>query len=67
MTGKLNRLNVKQVSALIDPGRYADGGGLYLKVRPGGSRQWVFLYVTLRGGANGSRPRLALAARALAA
>ena len=26
------------------PGRYSDGNGLYLVVRPGGSRQWAFLY-----------------------
>ena len=25
-------------------GRYSDGNGLYLVVRPGGSRQWAFLY-----------------------
>ena len=25
-------------------GRHADGDGLYLTVRPGGSKQWIFLY-----------------------
>jgi Arm DNA-binding domain len=24
--------------------RHADGDGLYLTVRPGGSKQWIFLY-----------------------
>jgi hypothetical protein len=28
-----------------DPGRYGDGGGLYLLVRPGGGRFWLFRYV----------------------
>ena len=28
-----------------DPGRYGDGGGLYLLVRPEGSRFWLFRYV----------------------
>jgi hypothetical protein len=27
------------------PGMYCDGGGLYLRVAPGGSKQWVFRYV----------------------
>jgi integrase len=28
------------------PGMYADGGSLYLRVAEGGSKQWVFRYVT---------------------
>lgn len=39
-----NKLTAKQVEALDKPGRYSDGNGLYLAVRPGGSRQWVFLF-----------------------
>src|SRR5262245_49071056 len=27
-----------------DPGMYCDGGGLYLRVAAGGSKQWVFRY-----------------------
>src|SRR3984957_12712465 len=27
-----------------DAGRYSDGNGFYLAVRPGGSRQWAFIY-----------------------
>jgi integrase len=42
--GQLNRLTAKGVKAMTEPGRYADGGGLYLAIRKGGSRQWVFLY-----------------------
>ncbi|MDR4306982.1 integrase arm-type DNA-binding domain-containing protein [Chelatococcus sambhunathii] len=29
---------------LDKPGVYSDGGGLYLRVRSGGSRQWIFIY-----------------------
>ena len=50
MVGKLNRLTVRQVLTITKPGRYADGGGLYLKVRPSGSRQWVFLFARIEGG-----------------
>lgn len=50
MAGKLNRLTVRQVQTITAPGRYADGGGLYLKVRPSGSRQWVFLFARIEGG-----------------
>jgi integrase len=44
---KQNLLTVRKLTEK-EPGRYADGNGLYLVVRPGGSRQWVFLY--RRGG-----------------
>lgn len=46
MARALNRLTVRQVSAAKDPGRYADGGGLYLRVTPAGSRAWVFMTST---------------------
>jgi integrase len=39
-----NKLSAREVTALTTPGRHADGNGLYLAVRPGGSRQWIFLY-----------------------
>ena len=35
------RLSAARVRALKAPGRYADGGTLYLNVAPGGSKQWV--------------------------
>ncbi len=50
MAGKLNRLTVRQVQTITAPGRHADGGGLYLKVRPSGSRQWVFLFARIEAG-----------------
>ena len=36
--GKLTTLKVK---SLQEPGRYGDGSGLYLVIRPGGSKSWV--------------------------
>lgn len=44
MARGLFRLTVKEVSALKKEGRYCDGGGLYLCVREGGSRQWEFRF-----------------------
>jgi hypothetical protein len=35
------RLTVAKVRQLNEPGRYADGGCLYLVVAPGGSKHWV--------------------------
>ncbi len=49
MTGRLNRLTIRQVQTLTRVGRHADGGGLYLKIRSGGSRQWVFLFARIEG------------------
>ncbi len=43
MAQTLNRLSAVAVRGLSVPGRYADGGGLYLRVADGGSKQWVFL------------------------
>ena len=33
-------LNVVRINALKQPGRYADGNGLYLKVAPSGAKRW---------------------------
>lgn len=44
-----NRLNVKQIAALKKPGVYADGGGLYVRVRAKSlTRSWLYIY-TLNG------------------
>jgi integrase len=48
----LNRLTSLKVARAKRPGMYADGGSLYLRVAPGGSRQWMFRYTALDG-----RPR----------
>lgn len=40
----LNKLSARFVQTETKPGRYADGGGLYLHIRRGGSKNWVMLY-----------------------
>lgn len=40
----LNKLPPKAVVTYTKPGRYSDGGGLYLVVGAGASRKWVFRY-----------------------
>jgi len=45
MARTLNRLSTFQVEKKKQPGMYADGGGLYLRVADGGSKQWIFRYV----------------------
>ena len=35
------KLTARGVKALTKPGRYGDGGGLYMVVRPAGSKAWV--------------------------
>jgi integrase len=46
MARALNRLSALKVTRAKEPGMYADGGSLYLRVAEGGSRQWIFRYVT---------------------
>jgi len=41
---KQNLLTARTVETAKAPGRYSDGNGLYLAVRRGGSKQWMFLY-----------------------
>lgn len=40
----INRLTPRFVASVTEPGRYADGAGLYLMVRAGGSKSWVMRY-----------------------
>jgi integrase len=49
MAGKLNAVRVR---ALVRPGTYGDGGGLYLQVRGPAQRSWLYRYKI------GGRPRL---------
>ena len=44
MAKQLNKLTALQVAKLNEPGRYSDGGGLYLTIGAGNRRSWVFLY-----------------------
>ena len=39
------KLTALRVKALKTPGRYADGGGLYLLVKPSGAKSWVLRVV----------------------
>jgi integrase len=44
MPRTLHRLSAIKVSGAKTPGYLADGGNLYLRVAPGGSKQWMFRY-----------------------
>src|SRR5262245_39242661 len=41
----LHRLTAIKVARTRAPGMYADGGSLYLRIAPGGSKQYVFRYI----------------------
>jgi integrase len=55
MAASLHRLTARQVEGHKKPGRLADGGGLYLRVTPAGTRTWVF-----RSVVNGKQVEVAL-------
>jgi integrase len=40
----INKLSARAVETLKPPGRYSDGGNLYLSISANGGRRWVFLY-----------------------
>jgi integrase len=40
----LHKLSARFVATVIEPGRFSDGGNLYLNVSPNGGRRWVFLF-----------------------
>ncbi|WP_395443532.1 tyrosine-type recombinase/integrase [Caulobacter sp. UC70_42] len=44
MARATNRLTVKAIAALREPGMHADGAGLYLKVDQTLNRRWVLIY-----------------------
>lgn len=44
MAGSLNKLTAKEAAAITTPGRHADGGNLFLRVRSSGSKTCTFLY-----------------------
>ena len=39
-----NRLSARAVQTLKEPGLHADGDGLYLCIKKGGSKNWTFIY-----------------------
>ena len=45
----LHKLNSRRVATLVAPGRYGDGGGLFLVISQASARKWVFRY-RHRGG-----------------
>jgi Arm DNA-binding domain len=59
----LNRLSAVKVARLKSPGYYADGGCLYLRVAPGGSKGWIFRFAIAgrtRDAGLGSYPAITL-------
>lgn len=54
MAIRLAKLSAKAVSAAAEPGRYGDGGGLYLVIDKGGSKRWVFLFRWRPPGTSGT-------------
>lgn len=38
------RLTARKVATLAEPGFYADGGGLYLRIGPSGSKAWIYRF-----------------------
>jgi Arm DNA-binding domain len=45
VTRAIGRLTALKVERLKRPGMHADGGGLYLRITPQGSRNWVLRYM----------------------
>lgn len=41
---EIDKLTAVEVKNLSQPGRYGDGGGLYLEVEKDGSKRWLFRY-----------------------
>jgi integrase len=52
MARPLNKLTDAECKAATKPGRYSDGGGLYLDVKPKGAKSWAFVWTvnTLKEG-----------------
>ena len=44
MARNINKLSARTVETLKAPGRYSDGGNLYLSISDNGGRRWVFMY-----------------------
>lgn len=44
MARTLNKLSDASVKATKEPGRYSDGGGLYLNVAAAGTKSWLFMW-----------------------
>jgi len=44
MARNINKLSARTVESATEPGRYSDGGNLYLSISPNGGKRWVFFY-----------------------
>jgi integrase len=44
MARSINKLSARTVETVKAPGRYSDGGNLYLSISANGGRRWVFMY-----------------------
>jgi integrase len=44
VTQRLKQLSARAVTTLREPGRHADGGGLYLLISKTGAKSWVFMF-----------------------
>ena len=44
MARSINKLSSRTVETVKAPGRYSDGGNLYLSISDNGGRRWVFMY-----------------------
>ncbi|MFL5156226.1 MAG: Arm DNA-binding domain-containing protein, partial [Microvirga sp.] len=44
MARQFKRLTARAVATLTEPGRHADGDGLYLIVDPSGAKRWMFMF-----------------------
>src|SRR5689334_9210895 len=44
MARGINKLSARTVETVKAPGRYSDGGNLYLSISANGGRRWVFMY-----------------------
>ena len=40
----IKKLTARKVATIDKPGKYGDGGNLYLVVEPSGSKRWAFIY-----------------------
>ena len=45
MARKMKQLTAVAVAKKKEPGLYADGGGLYLRIGPTGAKSWIFRYM----------------------
>jgi integrase len=44
MARQIDRLSARRVDSISEPGRYGDGGGLWLQVSRWGTKAWLFRY-----------------------